>query len=603
MENDSKLLNFFGKNLYKLSLPQLVMNKAIEIPDNIAVLDEYKAITYSDLETASDKVAAYILQVAGRQQKIAVIMDRSADLVAAALGIMKSSSIYVPIDTHYPQKRVKHIVEDCQCPVIIIQSKYRKLYADIFSDGIKVICYEDLLEQTQVKPQTYDVDVNNIAYILYTSGTTGKPKGVMVTHKAVLNTLFWLIKQFKMSPMDVIALKTSISFTDSIWEIFCPLIVGAKIKVVTETASRDINTLYIAMQNVTITQFVPSALRVLLAHIARKQVSNPMPNLRWVFNTGEYISTALAKDFYGAFKNAELGNLYGMTESAIFASYYLVNRDTLNQLDKVPIGRPIDNIRMYIVNDSGSLCEAGEIGEICISGIGLASGYWNQSGITKEKFCYCKACGEDVYRTGDLGAIGKDGMIDYFGRKDDQVKIRGNRVELAEVEKSLMQFVHKGSVAVIVAKDKFNENTLICFYTDPNTDIAGLRSEIAGILPVYMVPSRFEYRKELPLSFNSKVDRNELRKSIMDNEETDSGETIANQLMNIWKVLLPASEITPDGDFFDLGGDSLLVIRMQAMLDIVGFKVDYDDILKNSTINQLVKVIKRGSYNDGEKNN
>lgn len=594
MEDDSKKTKITNDNLYKLGLSQLVTNKASEIPDHTAVADEHRTTTYRDLETASDQVARYIRQVPGKQQRIAVIMDRSAELIAAALGIMKSGNIYVPIDTHYPFKRIRLIIEDCQCSMIILQPEYQKMFDNTSFDGINVVCYEEMLNQARVKPQDYMTDVNDIAYILYTSGTTGKPKGVMVTHKAVLNTLLWLIDRFKMSPMEVIAFKTSISFTDSIWEIFCPLIVGAKIRIVTETAARDINALYNAMQKVTITQFVPSALRILLDYLARKQIEDPFPDLRWVFNTGEYISTALAKSFYDAFKRAELGNLYGMTESAIFASCYLVERESLHRLDKVPIGEPIDHMRMHIISDADKLCEADEIGEICISGIGLASGYWNQSEMTKEKFCYSKACGENVYRTGDLGAIGRGGAIDYYGRKDDQVKIRGNRVELAEVEKSLMQLIRNGSVAVIVSKDKFNENTLLCFYTNQSADIPKIRAEISGVLPDYMIPSRFEYREELPLSFNSKVDRNALRKSIMDKDEVSSDEILVHQLMNIWRILLPTSEISPESDFFDLGGDSLLLIRMQAMLDIMGIKANYEDMMKNSTINQLVKVIKRG---------
>ncbi|MBB6698581.1 non-ribosomal peptide synthetase [Clostridium algidicarnis] len=535
-------------------------------------------------------------------QPIVVVADRCMELVVTALAIIKCRAIYVPVDVSYPIQRINNIINDNRCEIIINLSS-RNINKECKYNEIKVFSVEDINnpKNQEIMDDKSTCSVNDIAYVIYTSGTTGNPKGVMVSHKAIANTLFWMNDQFSLGENDIIAHKTSISFTDSIWEIFWPLINGAIITIINSNDAKNPKELYtwLSTQKVNYTQFVPSMLKVFIQYIRRKNISAPLPNLKYVFNGGEQISINLAKKFNEYFENAQIANIYGMTESAIYATYYIVDKQFSSETKSVAIGKPIANTKVYIINSENKLCDTNEKGEICISGVSLAAGYWNDLLLTSQKFYRSDQYPEVVYKSGDIGMIDMDGCIWYCGRKDNQIKIRGNRVEIYDVEKNILEFSGIEQVAVISQKNKYDENYLVCFLENKRVDLGPLREFLRQRLPEYMVPQYYKYINEFPLTVNNKIDKKKL-KQIDDDLLIENNKSVCKvnepmlkgQIRNIWVEILGTSTFSNNDDFYNVGGDSLSLSIMEVELEKKGIFIEYSNLIVNRSINQIYQLLK-----------
>jgi len=582
--NQTEIENRQGVNLAEM------INEAIQKhPDNIAIYDYGRTLTYRELGVKSHSAAVTVKSLAKRNECVAIAMERGCDMIIAALAVIKSGCVYVPIDINYPTSRIKYMLQNSNCSLVITDAKHKKIMNDLKDGREVVICFDDLLQYENIISESVEIDENEIAYIIYTSGTTGRPKGAMISHKAILNTLFWMGRYFNICCDDIISHRTSISFTDSIFEIFLPLMFGAGIQIINDNDAKEMRRLYIMLEKVTMMQCVPSLLKIFLDYLERKEIHHPLPKLKWIFNSGEHISSYLAKKFNKLFYNAMIANTYGMTESAIYASCYIIGKDFDN--NRVPIGKPIDNTKIFIY-DNNKLCDIGQIGEIYISGTGIAAGYLNMPLTAAEKFCYRN--NYRCYKTGDLGAIREDGNIDYHGRIDDQIKIHGNRVEMEEVEKNILEHISAGDIAVISDVDQFGDNYLICFYTNKSEDITEIRKKLSLFLPDYMLPRDYTYIEVIPTNQHDKIDKEELRRKLREHKNTF--DYLVNVISGIWKILLPETEFNIDTDFFDIGGDSMLALKLKSMLDIIEIDIEYSKIKANSTIKSLAELAARKDY-------
>ncbi|SET14252.1 non-ribosomal peptide synthetase [[Clostridium] polysaccharolyticum] len=584
-------INQTDKNYPDITLSEFILQECKIYQSQVAIIDYEKKITYKEL-------GHVILQIASNLQgfhleprsAVIVLGDRSFELIATAAAVMHCGGIYVPVDISYPAKRIEYMIKNTGASMVIdltrevITRKIKGL------ENIRYTYSEIVGNQNEKEPLMSKIqNTDSTAYIIYTSGTTGKPKGVAVSHKAIMNTLFWLSEQFLLNQKDVIAFKTSIGFTDSIWEMFWPLLNGAKLSIIKNEDAKSISFLYkwFEREQISYTQFVPSMMKVFLEYIEEQEIEKPLPNLSWVFNGGEHISIDLVKKFNDCFEKARIADIYGMTESAIYATYYLIEKELNEKWDETPIGIPIANTKVYLYREDGTLCTQNEMGEICISGISMAKGYWKDEESTARKFVKTDD-GQVRYHTGDLGMIDDSGVLWYCGRIDGQVKIRGNRVEINEVEKVLHNIPSIGQVAVIAQKNHYGETILICFLDNEEKAFADIRTYLREILPEYMVPQKYYYVKEMPLSVNNKIDRTKLQEMysyFMENKEKE--EDKEDLLYTIWKNVLDLDEFSGQDDFFDIGGDSIGLARVQIELEKQGYAVSYEQLMSNRTFEKM----------------
>ena len=480
--------------------------QAHSTPDAIAVIASGCALSYAELERRS-RALARLLQKrgAGPEVPIGVCAPRCPEAVIACVAILRAGATYLPLDPSYPAARLDLMIADAAVRTVLVGPGARfacpshvtaiALTLDVF-DG-------DAPLDAAVSP-------DHLAYVMYTSGSTGKPKGVMITHAAVRNTLAWMQDAYPLRVGDLVAHKTSISFTDSIWEILWPLMVGAQLAVIDEDKVRFPRLLVQELRRlrVAVTQFVPAQMRQFLDEVERTGVPDPLPDLRWVFNGGEALPPALAREWFRRFPRTLIANAYGMTESAIYGTNFVV--EPADGEPVVLVGYPIANERAYVLDRHGQPCAPLCTGEIYLAGDSLARGYLGRPDLTAERFVPDPwgPAGSRMYRTGDRGRRSSTGEIACFGRLDRQVKVHGGRVELGEVEALLAR--HPAVLqAVVTARRDGADHVLSAYYTCRGADPGPreLFRFLSGELPSYMVPARLIAIEKFPLTVNGKIDR------------------------------------------------------------------------------------------------
>lgn len=611
------------------TIPSLFVKQVGETPNAACILQDGKQLTYEELHLHSNKIGN-LLRDYGIQpnQMVAVMANRGVQLMAAILGILKAGGAYVPIDPEYPEKRIKYMLDDSRCQVLITEEQYLQPMTDSLPGCIETVICIDRTEESTVGIGLYRKDTcgdfskihmvtnislstsdtvltakeDDLAYVIYTSGSSGYPKGVMITHKAVINTLFWLQDTFHLCEHDIVAQKTSASFTDSVWEFFWTLIVGAKMTIITSDIVKDPLKLYYCLKSekVTVTQFVPALMSIFLNVVRNEGEINPLPDLRWVFNGGEALPVNLVQEWYSIFCKAKIANIYGMTESAIYATNYIIEKKPAEGELRIPLGLPIANTHVYILNHAGQVTGFNTQGEICIGGIGITNGYWGKPDLTINAFINHPLTGEKLYRSGDLGCLRPNGMFEYLGRKDDQVQVRGFRVEMKEVERAVVSFPLIKEAAVVPYKEETGLIGLICYYTgkQPNLNPSEIRKHLKDIIPYYMIPNHLIQMEALPLTPHGKVDRKNLPGLESHNnaraEYQCPSDQVEKELATIWEEILELSNIGVLDNFFALGGHSLkmarLVYQVQEQMNI---DITFKEIIENQTIQELANQIRK----------
>jgi amino acid adenylation domain-containing protein/non-ribosomal peptide synthase protein (TIGR01720 family) len=542
---------------------------------------ELQVVTYRELDRKAEAIAAHLLRkgvAAG--DIVAIRTERSLEMVAGILGIHKAAAAYLPIAPDYPEERVNYIIHDSAAAALLT------------TDELKTIEAGDI---TPVRSQTESSD--QPAYVIYTSGSTGSPKGVMVNHGAVLNTLSALAQTYPLTSQDTYLLKTSTLFDVSVTELFGWYLEGGKLAILEPGAQKDPKKIARAVERFEVTHinFVPSMFNVFLDTLDQHAVRQLTP-LKYIFLAGEALLPEIVSKFRTMNTGIRLENIYGPTEAAIYASRYSL--EDWKEGENVPIGKPLPNVRLYILDPEGGVLPVGIAGQLMIAGAGLAAGYLNNPELTAEAFVkhYGSSLPDDfLYKTGDRAYWLPDGNIQYLGRIDHQVKVRGYRVELGEIENHLLKNPAVKEAVVITAG---TEKSALYAYIVPKDQMVNraaalteeVRQSLALTLPEYMIPSHIVALQEIPLTPTGKIDRNalsEIEPTTATPVYTAPVTEMERDMANIWQDFFGLEKVGIHDDFFQLGGHSLLVIQMVNRLREAGMLVSLDNIYSNRTIHRI----------------
>jgi len=509
-----------------VTIHQLFEEQVKKSPSNIAVICDHgksfsghSFLTYEELNSLSNKLARQLRRLGvGPDKVVGICVDRSFAMIIGIMGIMKAGGAYLPLSPDYPEERISYMLSNSEAKILLVQDKTFKKYS---FDG-DIINIEDTNIYSESDENLTSINSpRDLAYVIYTSGSTGKPKGVMVEHKSLVNRLTWMQNAYPINQNDFILQKTPFYFDVSVWEIFWWAITGAKMCFLMSGGEKIPLAIVetIKKHNVSTLHFVPSMLNVFLEYLEGKDVTQikKLSSVKRVFSSGEALSVSHVKKFnniFGQHTSSRLTNLYGPTEATVDVSSY--DCPTENGFDKIPIGKPIDNTKFFIVKDD-QLSAIGETGELCISGVCLARGYINNPELTKEKFVDNPFVpGEKMYKTGDIARWLPDGNVDYLGREDHQVKIRGLRIELGEIE-SIIRECKEINDCIVTVK-KYSENViLIIAYIIKKVDfnLEELKSHLKKYLPDYMIPNHFMEIDQIPFLPNGKADRKSLPEPVL----------------------------------------------------------------------------------------
>ena len=549
-------------------------------PDRIAIEFEERQLTYAELERMATRIARRLVELgAGPGAMVGLLCERSVELVAAVYGIVMARAAYVPLDPEYPAERIGYMVAETEMRVVLGQNRFRGLVTD---PGVVMLDLDELLgaaEPDAGGAELPPVQPDDVAYVIYTSGSTGRPKGVANAHRGVVNRMLWTQERFGLGPDNVALHKTPFSFDVSVWEFFWPLQAGARLVVAAPGGHRDPAYLVetIVRHRVDTIHFVPSMLRLFLDHPA----AGSCTSLRRVICSGEALTRDLVDRFFAVLPAAELHNLYGPTEAAIDVTAWQCRPD--DSLPVVPIGAPMANTTIHILDEHMRPVPIGTPGELYIGGVQVAVGYVNRDDLTDERFIPDPFDPPGrLYRTGDLARWLPSGQVDFLGRLDHQVKIRGQRIELGEIEATLGLHPSVLEAAVTVMDTSAEPNLVahIMSRGEPAGD-PELRSFLATRLPTYMIPTTFLFHGALPLTSSGKVDRKVLGEFSLVPRQPRIMAVAANDLerflLETWRTVLERPDVGPTDRVFDLGASSLhaaaFVNRVQRELDEVIYVV------------------------------
>ncbi|GGY37539.1 amino acid adenylation domain-containing protein [Streptomyces djakartensis] len=588
--------NDTARPLSPLTLPELFEAQVARTPDAPALAAAGVSLSYAELNARANRLAhALIGRGAGPERVVAVALPRSAELAVALLAVLKSGAAYLPIDTNHPAERIRTVLDDAR-PVCVLDDPDQVRNPGDQPDTDP----GDTARATRLTP-------THPAYVLYTSGSTGTPKGVVVPHAAVVNRLLGIQAEYGLEPSDIVLYKAPTAFDASVWEFFWPLTTGARIVVAEPEGHRD--PVYLAAvireHAVTTVHFVPSMLRVFLDEPAAAGCTS----LRRVLTGGEPLPADL-RDRTLNVLDVALHHLYGPTETAIHATSWTCEREPATGSDAagrpVPIGRPVTNVRAYVLDAGLGPVPPGTVGEVYLAGVQLARGYLNRRDLTAERFVACPfgAPGERMYRTGDLALWTADGVLRFVGRADDQVKLRGFRIELGEVEAVLARHETVARAAAVVREDEPGRRRLVAYVVaapgaDPReTD---LRAHAAAALPEFMVPAHVAVVAALPLTTSGKLDRRALPEPgprfVTSKRPARTPEE--EVLRGLFAEFVGVAGAGIDDDFFELGGDSLAAIRLVSRIrDTMGLDLSVRDLFAAPTVSRLMDRLDLGVSGD-----
>jgi amino acid adenylation domain-containing protein len=564
------------------TLHDLVAAQARRSPDAVAVVDEDGALTYAELAAAVDAVARRLAaHGAGPETVVAVYAPRSTALVTGLLGVLKAGAAYLPLDPDHPAERLAFMLADAGAPLVLADE------LPPGADGNATVLPLSEKDTPGTTPRA--AAPGNAAYVIYTSGSTGRPKGVVNTHAGIVNRLRWMQDAYALGPSDTVLHKTPIGFDVSVWEIFWPLTVGARVVLARPGGHRDPGYLreIMARHRVTTVHFVPSMLDAFLTGVDDVE----LPALARIVSSGEELPLDLARRCVTRFPGAELHNLYGPTEAAVDVTAWHCDPAALAAVSRVPIGGPIAGVRTYVLDERLRPAPVGVAGQLYLGGIQVARGYHGRPALTAERFVPDPfgPPGGRLYATGDVVQWRPDGTLEFLGRADDQVKLRGLRIEPGEIAAVLREQPGVLTAAVVV-----REQRLVAYLTG-DAPVAELREALRRRLPEYMVPSAFVTLDALPLSPNGKLDRAALPAPVAEaGERTAAPETATQRVVAaVWQEVLCVGAVGLDDDFFDLGGHSLLAITVLARLrdahGITGIAVM--DLFGHPTVRGLAAVV------------
>lgn len=569
-------------------------------PNKVALRFEGKEITYKEFNEKANSLAHFIMKNEKRRNAIIGVMtERSFEMLIAIYAIIKSGNAYMPIDVNFPIDRIKYMLQDSKAQIVLSHKKY----TSVINDSLMVVDLDsfDYDNYDNTNPQT-SVVPNDVAYVIYTSGSTGKPKGAQVYHHSVINRIKWMHEKYPLNDGDIILQKTPYTFDVSVWELFWWSMYNQSLQILIPEGHKDpaeiINCIY--KGNVTHMHFVPSMLNAFLEYIEANQSEiQKLRTLKYIFASGEALQVEHVKRFYRLLgnNNTTLHNLYGPTECTVDVSYYDCDKNNIPK--SIPIGKPIDNTQLLILDKNRKLLPVGIVGELYISGVLVGKGYINNEELTDEKFVpnlyynYGR-----MYKTGDLAKWLPDGNIEYVGRTDFQVKIRGLRIELGDIENSILKF--DGIKQCVVNSFEINGDKDICAYytSSRDIDVTALKKSLNNDLPNYMIPNYYMRLNKIPLNANGKTDRKLLPiPSIIheDNSYVAPNNKVEEDVQKCVQEVLKKNKVSVEKDLFDMGLTSLGVISIITKLSSYGYELKVRDFYDSHTILELADTLQRKS--------
>jgi amino acid adenylation domain-containing protein len=569
-------------------------------PETVAVLCQDRQLTYRQLNERANKLARSLRRRGvGPDVLVGVCMERSTELIVALLAVWKAGGAYVPMDPAYPRDRLSFMIEDAQALLLLTQDKFRSLFSTMGDNAIYLDAECPALDRedgTNLEPLARPSD---LAYVIYTSGSTGKPKGAMILHVGLVNYLVWAIDAYQVQPQRSVPVHSSISFDLTVTSLYAPLLSGGTVELLPEDiGAQQLLEALLRSGDRSLVKITPAHLELLGAQLKSAQVAG----LTRTFVIGGENLLAENLELWRNFApQTRLINEYGPTETVVGCCVYEVQSEDPHT-GSVPIGRPIANTQLYILDEDLQPVPPGSMGELYIGGVGVGRGYLNRPELTAERFLedhFSGVPGARLYKSGDLARYRADGVLEYLGRSDDQVKIHGYRIELGEIESVLAAQPKVKSCVVLAREDEPGSKQLVGYVVQsegeaPTND--ELRAFILERVPEYMAPSHFVIMDALPLTSNGKVDRKSLPAPSM--RTTGGGRGGAPQRLTqkviheIWSDLLKVEGIGVDDDFFDLGGHSMAATALiQRLRKAFGVEIRLATLFDRPTIAGLAEAI------------
>ncbi len=593
-ENElQQLLHQFNDSAYELPVNRTVLDffekQAFATPDNIALIHNKKELTYETLNNRANQLANF-LKNKGIQQNdiVGLLAEKNFEMLIGILGILKAGAAYVPISPDYPKKRIDFIIENTQIDILLhtsdtIVKREKLLTINLKNDWDEISTFSTTnIERSK--------NTDNLAYVIYTSGTTGTPKGVMIQHNSLSNYIQYQSQLFNFSSNENVLQFSNFIFDASIEQVFLALTNGATLVLPSKNDILDTEKFHLLLKdkNVTHLHATPSYLQ---------QLNNldDCPELKRVVSGGEVCSLSLAKEIPA---NVDFYNKYGPTEATISVTEHKFD-PKLDKAPVLPIGRPIAHMEVYILNSKNEICPIGVPGELCVSGMGLSSGYLNNEELTKQKFTQHPLKKDAlIYKTGDIASWLPNGTIEFISRMDNQVKIRGHRIELGEIESSLFKLPQVKNCAVLAQKDNQKNDTLVGYLVlEEPASIERVKSDLKKSLPEYMIPAIWVELDTIPLTPNGKLDKKALPQPKI-NETSEDNYVAPNtplevELATIWQELLGISKVGIRDNFFKLGGHSILVIQLIAKLRAKGYSIAVNEIFDFPIIERICQRLQK----------
>ena len=554
-------------------------------PNAQALVFGAQTLSYTQLNARANRLAHRLIQAGvAPDVLVGVAMERSIEMVVALLAVLKAGGAYVPLDPDYPRERLAYMLQDSNVPLLLTQAHLLQALPVSAPSHCLVVEPDDhwLSEYADTDPDVA-VDAENLAYVIYTSGSTGQPKGAGNRHCALTNRLLWMQQAYTLGAEDTVLQKTPFSFDVSVWEFFWPLMTGARLVVAAPGDHRDPSKLVelINRHQVTTLHFVPSMLH---AFLQDSQVAS-CQGLRRIICSGEALPVGVQQHVFAELPNTGLFNLYGPTEAAIDVTHWTCVDE---HRDSVPIGRPISNLRTYVLDAQLQPVAVGVAGELYLGGVGLARSYHRRPSLTAERFVPCPfQPGTRLYRTGDRVRQRRDGVIEYIGRLDHQVKLRGLRIELGEIEARLLEHPLVRDASVQVHEGKY----LVGYVVLQDSTLAwrdALSTHLLAHVPDYMVPAQWVLLDHMPLSPNGKLDRKALPapdSNLHERHFVAARNTLEQTLVAIWREVLELEQVSVEDNFFELGGHSLLVLMLKERIrKAVGVGLSVSQLMLNPSV-------------------
>jgi amino acid adenylation domain-containing protein len=582
---------------------QLFEEQAARTPSAVAFISGDGQMTYRELNRRANQLARYLLRHGAHTETlVGVCMNRSFEMVVGLLGVLKAGGAFVPLDPSYPRERLAYMVEDSGLSMALTESRFADVLPPAGTEFRRVCLDAEWEAVAEESGDNLDVAVaqDQLAYLIYTSGSTGRPKGVFCLHGGAVNRFQWMWERFPFTADEVCCQKTSLNFVDSVWEIFGPLLRGTPTAILQAETLLDAEQLVESLEGYGVTRIVlvPSLLRHLLE--VGLDLGTRLQRLKLCVSSGEALPMGLARSFRESLPGCTLLNLYGSSEVSADSLAHVV-RDS-ESWASVPLGNPIANTDIFILDPLGQPVPVGVAGEIHVGGDGLGRGYLNRPELTAEKFIphpFGGVGGARLYRTGDLGRFLPDGSVEFLGRADHQVKVHGRRIELGEVEAALLSHAAVHATVVLLA-EREGDKRLVAYVVPRGGQVLPrkeLRQHLKAQLPEHMVPSEFVMLGEMPLLPNGKVNRRALRAPDRASQETEEDYVaprtpVEEVLAGIWAEVLGAARVGMTDNFFELGGQSLLLTRVTSRVrDAFGVNPPLRLLFEEPTAEGLARAI------------